>query len=1225
MAEELKFGLVISADGTAAIRTLEELEDGLNDVDKTSDKAGKSTSTTFDTMRQRAMSFGGTLANVAKKVTMFGGVVGTLAGALSLNSLVDTQRQFDVLNSQLVTATGGTKEAAAAFDELTKFASTTPYALEQSVSGFVQLKNLGLDPSMRSMQSYGNFAAAMGKDLNQMIEAVADASTFEFERLKEFGIKASQQGNKVAFTFQGVTTTVGKNSKEIQEYLLAIGETKFGDAMANRAKTLDGALSNLGDNFNSLKLAVVQSGIGDVIQDIVIRASDGLARMTDALREPENAAKLKSAIESVGDAFNQLQGFVDQAKDVIAHVIEVMSQPENIERMHSALDALGDAFNDLKDFASQTIDVIGQVTDFLIDNKEIVIALASGVAAAASAFLLLNGVIAAWTAIGTAATAVTTAFGIAVGIATSPVTLILAAIAGLVAVGVYLYRNWDELSAKASEVWQGIKNYVSEAWEGVKAKTSEVWEGIKSKVAEVWDGIKQKVVDTVAGLPQPVQDMITNIQSMFTGIKDLAVAAFEFVADKALWAVEQITVIWQGAKEVFSTVWDGLSAAASVVFESIKGVVATGWEAIKSTVSAGVDIVVSVTKVAFDGLKTAISNTWDGIKAFARDGWQALKAIFTAGITAVAIVFNTGFNTVKTVVKTAFNAIKALAKGDIEGFKTTIKSGLDKLKGIAKTAISQFVDAFGTLGSKLLQIGRDAVQGLINGVKEKISGAIDVARNLASSVSDTVKNFFVIRSPSRLFKKFGEWLSIGLGLGIKGKQSEAVQAALNLAQNIYNAMSGIKKDIALFGKNSELASFDYDRANGMYKGIKDSVLNSYRNLIKAKEDLIKLDAEINKVNEFTIRQQTSLEQYAFETSLIGKQADEVERLRFSHNLLNQAKQDGKDLSEQAQQQLLATTQQIIAQREELVALRTKKQEAEKMADFTARQQSALEKYAFETSLIGKQADEVERLRFERNLLNQAEQAGITLSEQATQKIIAQREELIELRKQQQALQDNNWVDGLQSGFQSLSDGAKSLNETMQQATTGAFNKMSDSFSNFVATGKGSFKDLTASILQDISKMLIKFAMLRVAKMAVGMFEDGGAFAGSGLLELAKGGAFNNQGIQYYANGDIFNKPTAFRHAGGLGVMGEAGPEAVMPLTRGPNGKLGVQVFNSKQNNQSAGVVNQVKIDIHINSDGASADVQTTTQDSKQLAESLKAVVLQTLQNEIRPGGMLAPV
>ena len=1061
MSQELRFGLVISADGTAAIRTLDDLDNGLDDLNRSSRRADRSTSS----LRQRVGSLGGTLAGVAKKAVLLGGVVGTLAGALSLNSLVSTQRQFDVLNSQLITATGGTKQAATAFDELTKFASTTPYALEQAVQGFVQLKNLGLDPSMRSMQSYGNFAAAMGKDLNQMIEAVADASTFEFERLKEFGIKASQQGDQVSFTFQGVTTTVAKNSKEIQEYLLAIGENKFGDAMANRAATLDGAISNLGDNFEAFKLAVVQSGIGDAIKETVVKVADGLSKMTDALKTPEIAEKLKIA----GEAIQQI---VARAADGLSSMMNALQAPENIERFKNVIAFVADEFNRLKGFAAQTGEVIGQVTTFFAENQEIIIPLASGIGAAAGAFLLFNGAIAAWTAIGTLATAVTAAFGAAVAIVTSPVFLTVAAIGALVAVGVLLYRNWDTIKAKAIEVFNA--------------------------------------------LPAPVQEAFGNIKEIFTTVKDWAGAAFDFLAPN-------VKVTMGLVSAVFTAGW-----------ATIKGIFTTSFDVIKGVVSSG---------------------------------FEVIKAVFTTSINVIATVFNTGFDLVKNTIKTAFNAIKALARGDIAGFVSIIGSGLKNTVSIVTGGVANIAKAFGGLASKLYNIGIDAVQGLINGVKAKISGAISVAKNLASSVSDTVKNFFVIRSPSRLFKQYGEWLSEGLALGIKGKESEAVRAALNLAQNVSNAMSSLKKDIALFGNNSQLAAFDYDRANGAFAGIKDSVLDSYRELIKVKEDLTAQDQQNHKW--LTAR---------------GQLLDKVAQAQTN--------------------------------------------ETNSLARFASDNQSRLADYAFETSLIGKKASEIDRLRFEYDLLNQAEwikqglsEKGKQLLDQEIAQTVALRDAQVSLREQQQQLKDNDWVGGMQSGFQSLVDGAQSLNETMLQATTGAFNKMGDSLATFVNTGKGNFKDLAGSILQDISKMLIQFATLRLAKAAVGMFEDGGAFGSSGLLALAKGGAFNTQGIQYYANGDIFNKPTAFRHAGGLGVMGEAGPEAVMPLTRGPNGKLGVQVFGNQQSSTAAGVVNQVQIDVHINNDGASTDVQTNTQDGKQLGNSLKAMVLQTLQNELRPGGM----
>ena len=80
------------------------------------------------------------------------------------------------------------------------------------MQGFTKLVALGLNPSQRAMESYGNTAAAMGKDLSQMIEAVADAATGEFERLKEFGIKSKRRcictsicANAFLYAFREVT------------------------------------------------------------------------------------------------------------------------------------------------------------------------------------------------------------------------------------------------------------------------------------------------------------------------------------------------------------------------------------------------------------------------------------------------------------------------------------------------------------------------------------------------------------------------------------------------------------------------------------------------------------------------------------------------------------------------------------------------------------------------------------------------------------------------------------------------------------------------------------------------------------------------------------------------------------------------------------------------------------------------------------------------------------
>jgi hypothetical protein len=238
------------------------------------------------------------LSSEAKKslaeLAAFAGV-GLSLGALA-EQVFSAQREFDKLNASLITATGSTEAAAQTFKSLQDFASSTPYSVADATEAFVKMKNLGLDPSEKALRSYGNTAAAMGKDLNQMIEAVADASTGEFERLKEFGITASQAGNKVALTFKGTTVTIGKNADEIQAYLQKIGNTDFAGAMAMRAATLDGAISNLSDKWSAFMLQVSQSGLGDAAKFGVGVLADNLTALAGAVATVA-AARLASTID----------------------------------------------------------------------------------------------------------------------------------------------------------------------------------------------------------------------------------------------------------------------------------------------------------------------------------------------------------------------------------------------------------------------------------------------------------------------------------------------------------------------------------------------------------------------------------------------------------------------------------------------------------------------------------------------------------------------------------------------------------------------------------------------------------------------------------------------------------------------------------------------------------------------------------------------------------------
>jgi hypothetical protein len=245
----------------------------------------------------------------------------SIAGALGVGNmagkLIETERQTGILTSSLKTVTGSAKGAQQAFEAIQVLASQLPASVSDVTTAFTKMANLGLDPSEAAIRSYSNTAAAMGKDLMQMIEAVADASTFEFERLKEFGIKAKQQGDNVSFTFQGVTTTVKKNSDDIVGYLKKIGDVNFAGASADRMSELDGAISNLGDTWDGLFRTINESGAGDLIAKGVTSATEAIQELNDFIK----SGQMGGYIDAIGERFSWVW---DIAKKGVSTVIDAI-------------------------------------------------------------------------------------------------------------------------------------------------------------------------------------------------------------------------------------------------------------------------------------------------------------------------------------------------------------------------------------------------------------------------------------------------------------------------------------------------------------------------------------------------------------------------------------------------------------------------------------------------------------------------------------------------------------------------------------------------------------------------------------------------------------------------------------------------------------------------------------------------------------------------------------
>jgi hypothetical protein len=265
----------------------------------------------------------GAMASITKSVESAMRTVGALFAGVSIGAfagkLVSVEREFGTLNASLVTVTGSAREADKAFALLTNFAATTPFSLQEVTSAFIKMKAMGLDASEGSLRSYGNTASAMGKSLNQMIEAVADAATGEFERLKEFGIRSASEGDRVTFTFRGVSTNIGKNAAEIEGYLRRIGDVDFAGAMDARAQTLDGAISNLGDSWDSLFRTINNELTGPLLMTAVQGA--------------------QTAVAGLGDVVKNFTQFIEQNKVALMAFAAILAGPALVSGIGAAVTA----------------------------------------------------------------------------------------------------------------------------------------------------------------------------------------------------------------------------------------------------------------------------------------------------------------------------------------------------------------------------------------------------------------------------------------------------------------------------------------------------------------------------------------------------------------------------------------------------------------------------------------------------------------------------------------------------------------------------------------------------------------------------------------------------------------------------------------------------------------------------------------------------------------------
>jgi hypothetical protein len=281
-------GLTLDADTSAIIAKLNNLENRYGRLERIAADTGKAKTKAFQDSAAAGEKMNRTLGESSSVLSKIGSVAAGLGVAAAIysfgNSALEATKSMQGMEAAFTTAfsSEGVKAplvAKAYMRELSDISKETPFAFEELSKAMLKLTTVDYTPAKKEITALGDLASAKNKGIDQLSEGILDAQQGSFERLKEFSIDASKSGDKVKFTFNGITTVVDNNKTAIRNAIIEMGKYEgIAGGMELQAKTLGGQLSNLGDSLFQLG-----AKIGEKLSPEINKGIQGFANFISSL------------------------------------------------------------------------------------------------------------------------------------------------------------------------------------------------------------------------------------------------------------------------------------------------------------------------------------------------------------------------------------------------------------------------------------------------------------------------------------------------------------------------------------------------------------------------------------------------------------------------------------------------------------------------------------------------------------------------------------------------------------------------------------------------------------------------------------------------------------------------------------------------------------------------------------------------------------------------------
>lgn len=401
----------------------------------------------------------------------------------------------------------------------------------------------------------------------------------------------------------------------------------------------------------------------------------------------------------------------------------------------------------------------------------------------------------AWNAICAVGTAVTSALGVAFAFLTSPIGLVCVAIAAVIAIGVLLYKNWDTVKEKASQ----LGDWIVGVFNNLKEKASAAIQEFADKfpvafafLSSVFESWKQTITNIFSGVKQVFQGVVQFISGVFTGdwskaldgLKNIFSGAFRALSSLALAPLNALKGVVVGAFNAIDTATGGklsviknkvsdafssikktagsiMQAAKDTISEKlsniksayeehgggIKGIAAAAIEGVKGYYTAGYTFIDKLTGGKLTAIKEKFSKIWSQISEKVSEAWTTIKNIVKVGVMLIGEIISAAFQIITLPFQFIWQNCKDTILSAWEFIKSTVSDGIQKVKDTISSFLSPIVNAVSGAWSSVKSATSSAWSAVSSATNTAwtaasgyISNKINAAKATVSSVASSIRS-----------------------------------------------------------------------------------------------------------------------------------------------------------------------------------------------------------------------------------------------------------------------------------------------------------------------------------------------------------------------------------------------------------------------------------------------------------------------------------------------------